>query len=399
MNARLSTSNVYDATIEQLTTRQGALGTLQEQLSSGKRILRASDDPAGAAEAERAGTRIARLAADQKAMSAARDSMSAAESTLGNAVNLMQSARDAVVAAGNGSYSSAERQSLAQQLSDLRSQLLGVANQCDANGQYLFSGAGAAGVPFTDGAAGVSFNGVPGQTVPSAGVPHSLDGHAIFMSVPGGNGVFQVAANGANTGAAFSDGGQVTDPTALTGHDYSVQFSGSGASLQYSVTDSTTGATVLANQNYKDGQAIAFDGQSLIVKGTPAAGDSFQTTPSQPTTLFSVLDKAIAALSSSTATSPQVMQSVQQTLQGLDAGLDRLQVGRSQAGEWMNRADASSARMDTLNTQLANTQSQAQDMDMIKGISDFQNQQTAYSAALKAYAQVQQLSLIQYLNP
>jgi flagellar hook-associated protein 3 FlgL len=35
---------------------------------------------------------------------------------------------------------------------------------------------------------------------------------------------------------------------------------------------------------------------------------------------------------------------------------------------------------------------------MVKGISDFQNQQTAYDAALKTYAQVQRLSLFTYMG-
>ena len=36
---------------------------------------------------------------------------------------------------------------------------------------------------------------------------------------------------------------------------------------------------------------------------------------------------------------------------------------------------------------------------MVQAISDFQNQQTGYDAALKAYSMVQRLSLFQYLNP
>jgi len=35
---------------------------------------------------------------------------------------------------------------------------------------------------------------------------------------------------------------------------------------------------------------------------------------------------------------------------------------------------------------------------MVQGISDFQNQQTGYDAALKAYSMVQRLTLFQYLN-
>ena len=42
--------------------------------------------------------------------------------------------------------------------------------------------------------------------------------------------------------------------------------------------------------------------------------------------------------------------------------------------------------------------SRAEDLDMIKGISDFQNQQVGYEAALKSYAQVQKLSLFNYIG-
>jgi flagellar hook-associated protein 3 FlgL len=37
-------------------------------------------------------------------------------------------------------------------------------------------------------------------------------------------------------------------------------------------------------------------------------------------------------------------------------------------------------------------------MDMVKGISEFQTQQTGYSAALQTYAQVQKLSLFNFLG-
>ena len=40
----------------------------------------------------------------------------------------------------------------------------------------------------------------------------------------------------------------------------------------------------------------------------------------------------------------------------------------------------------------------AEDLDMIKGISDFQNQQVGYEAALKSYAQVQKLSLFNFIS-
>ena len=399
MTVRLSTSNAYDSTIANLSSRQSTLATLQNQLSAGKRIVSASDDPAGAARAERASTRIARLQADQNALASARDSMSTAESTLGDSVSLLQSARDAILSAGNGSYSVSDRASLVQQLQGIRDQLIGQANTKDGNGQYVFAGQGSVGAPFVAGAASVSFTGNPGQASASAAsVPHSLDGNALFMTVPTGNGVFDITPAGTNTGSGYTDGGQVITPSALTGNNYAISFSQVGANTFYSVTNTTTGGAVATNQAFTAGQAIQFDGMAVTVKGSPGAGDQYAIQPSSQTSAFSVLDQAIAGLSNAGSNAGQVMQTVQQSLLGLDMSMERLQVGRSQAGDWMNRADASAASMTSQGTQLNTTLSQAQDMDMVKGLSDFQSQQTAYDAALKTYAQVQHLSLFQYIN-
>ena len=42
--------------------------------------------------------------------------------------------------------------------------------------------------------------------------------------------------------------------------------------------------------------------------------------------------------------------------------------------------------------------SRLEDLDLVKGISDFQNQQTGLQAAMAAYSQVQKLSLFQYVT-
>ena len=77
---RLSTANLYDASIANLQRRQNALQTQQQQLTSGKRVSQASDDPTGAARAERALATIGRVEANQRALEASRNSMTLAES-------------------------------------------------------------------------------------------------------------------------------------------------------------------------------------------------------------------------------------------------------------------------------------------------------------------------------
>ncbi len=58
---RLGTANMYDNALRNLGTRQTNLSNLQENLTSGKRVVRASDDPVSAAQAERAINRLARI--------------------------------------------------------------------------------------------------------------------------------------------------------------------------------------------------------------------------------------------------------------------------------------------------------------------------------------------------
>ena len=47
---------------------------------------------------------------------------------------------------------------------------------------------------------------------------------------------------------------------------------------------------------------------------------------------------------------------------------------------------------------LETEQSSLEDMDLVKGISEFQSQQIGLEAAMKSYASVQKLSLFQYVS-
>ncbi|MBE0547584.1 MAG: flagellar hook-associated protein 3, partial [Rubrivivax sp.] len=93
-----------------------------------------------------------------------------------------------------------------------------------------------------------------------------------------------------------------------------------------------------------------------------------------------------------------VAQTVSRGLAEIDAGAANLSAWRSRAGETLNRLDALGSRLsqDKLDAQQA--RSEAEDLDMVQAISDFQNRQTGYEAALKTYSMVQRMSLFDYLR-
>jgi len=197
---------------------------------------------------------------------------------------------------------------------------------------------------------------------------------------------------------ATIDSGSVTDPSALTGADYTLQFNVAAGVTTYAVLKNGLPTAVTAAA-YVSGQAITVDGMTVAVSGTPATGDQFQIAPSTPTLgVFAVLDRAVAALKTPGRTGAQVAQGNGEALRDIDAVLGHLQAARSAAGQVLNRIDSETDRLDYQKLASDSERSNAEDVDMVHAISDFQNKQSGYDAALKSYAMVQRLSLFQYVN-
>ena len=305
---RLSTAYRYEQTITNLQQRQQDLSTAQIQLTSGKRVNAASDDPTAAARAERALASMARSDADLRAVQASRNAMSLAESGLGNAVDLLQTARETIVAAGNATYSQGEREALTAKLREIRKQLVSVANQPDGGGGYVFGGKGATTAPFTETAGVVNFNGTPGEVLAASTeqVNLTMNGEAIWMNI--------------------------------------TRDLGGGTTESFSV--------------------------------------------------FTALDTAITDLEAGT----NVSGTVTTGLARLDRALGQFQTARSQAGEMLNRLDGIESRLADSKLASQTEKSNAEDLDMVRADSEFQNKQTGYKAALQSYASIQKMSLFQYIS-
>jgi len=400
---RIGTANMYDSTINNLGSRQSSLVDLMEKTTAGKRVLRASDDPVAAAQAERARTRITRSENDQRVLGAQRDVIAQGESELGKAHSALQDFRDLVVQAGNGSYDQVARDALVQQMESLREQILGYANAKDSNGLPIFRGLGSPDTPLQSTPPGSSSQLNPGQNTGSDnGLPISLDGHAAWLNVPTGNGVFVVNGAASNSGKAWADVGSVTDPSQVTGDSYTLVFTKDPTTgeISYEINSSSATATnpVVAATPYKEGQAITVGGQQISIKGTPADGDSFTMSPSTRTDIFSVLDQAIATVKGGTGGSTALQQGLGRALSELDSGMNRVQAMRSYAGDQLKRADSLESNMKDQALTQEGARSRAEDIDMITALSQVETQKVGLQAALQSYAQMQKLSLFNYIG-
>ena len=394
---RISTSNAYDGALNNLMSRQDHLTATQEQMTSGKRVIKASDDPTAAARAERARALEERTTASQKAVDASANAMTLTESALGDANELLQQARELIVSAGDASYSDAERGAKANAIAAIRSQLLSVANRPDGQGGYVFSGQGSGGAPFVDKPGGVSFQGVGGSVnvATDEPLPLTLDGGNVWLTANSGNGVF--VTKNTNSATAWIDAGRVTSPNLITNSTYDIQFSTAGGATTYSVLKD--GNPVSSGNAFSTGKDISVDGMSFAITGAPADGDDFQMTPSTKSlSVFDALDNAVAQLSASNQGGAKVQQAVQDSLRNIDQCNSQISSARSFAGTTLQRLDGVKGRLDATELSAQTARSSAEDLDMVKALSSFNSQQTGYQAALQSYATIQKLSLFQYLN-
>ena len=114
--------------------------------------------------------------------------------------------------------------------------------------------------------------------------------------------------------------------------------------------------------------------------------------------MFDALDSAVARLSKPDQSGPDVQQAVQDGLRNIDQCNSQISSARSFAGSTLQRLDGVKGRLDATELSAQTSRSGAEDLDMVKALSSFNQQQTGYQAALQSYATIQKLSLFQYLN-
>ena len=402
--SRLGTANMYDRTINNINRQQNELASQMEHTSAGMRVIRPSDDPVAAAQAERARNRLERIASDQRGLDAQKATVEYAESTLGEINDALQEFRSLLVQAGNGAYNQVQRDTLVEQLTSLREQISKYANRTDSNGLPLFRGLDTkTGKPFPNDQEGVQ-SGQPNNA--EFAIANSLNGVLAFFSGKTGNGVLEVdpylhSTGTPNTGKAHAEVGAIKDPAAAAAVTAPIEivFRDNAGVMEYSVDGG-------AWTPYKEEKAIEVGGMELVIKGQPKDGDGFTVKPSETISIFDALDRAIDTVSKghnadgSTAFGT-LAHGITKSLSELDIALNRVSTVRGMAGDLLNQAQRMGNTLLAREEQVEAQRVAAEQYDsegMVRAISQMQTQQTAVSAALQSYASIQKLSLLNYIS-
>jgi flagellar hook-associated protein 3 FlgL len=118
----------------------------QEQLSTGKKIQRPSDDPVVAMKGMYYRTSLTEIEQYQRNLSEIYTWMDNSESALDHATQVLQRARELVVQGKNGTLTPQDQQAIAREIEQLKKDLVQVANTKVA-GKYIFNGTNIAQAP------------------------------------------------------------------------------------------------------------------------------------------------------------------------------------------------------------------------------------------------------------
>ncbi len=397
---RISTSSIYQQSVDAILRQQSALAKTQQQVATGQRVVSAGDDPVAAVQLQA----LTRLQSQQdqytRNSNAAQDRLQLEEQALADSTTILQRIRDLALQANNATQTSTDRQYIATEVRARISELQGIANRKDNNGDYLFAGYSAGVQPFARDASGqVQYAGDTGQRSvlidAAIAVADGDSGARVFTGIKAGNGLFTTAAATGNSGSGSIDTGTIADRSAWTSDTYTVTFATPNS---WQVTDS--GNNVVASGSYASGAAIAFKGVQVSVSGTPAAGDSFQVAGGTATDLFGSLERlagSLAGAADSEAARAKLNTALSGSLLQLDQSLDHLSGVRAEVGSRLALIDDVAATRDARLTDVAASISQLRDLDYASAVSKMNQQYVGLQAAQQAYVRIAGLSLFNYL--
>ena len=413
---RVSTASQYQNLTSNLMRKQGELNQTNGQLSSGKRVETAGDDPVSSVTIQNYRQQLTQIDQYNSAITLANNRLQAMETAIAGVEDNLGATKQKVLGMINGAMASNDRTAFKDELISLRDGLLELANSRDEAGNYVFAGNQSDTKPFmeaTDGS--MEYHGDSqsryAQIDKSVNVKTSLPGDQLFTDVPNSYGDYR---------PVFSDGaGGLTDGSKLhllsatttdfsTAEDIQVSFKESdkvdkdgNKVMQYSLN--IGGKDVVTGERYDPKQGIVYkdpavaDSATLNLKfGDISSGDNISLKPAQTINIFDSIQSAIDNAERPTS-SPAAEANLQRVIDDLDSGFVHMNQQRSEVGTIMQQVDRQQEQHLDFELTLNQAQSGLEDLDYSKAIMDMNQQMMALQASQQAFGQTKQLSLFNYI--
>ncbi|CDO03262.1 Hook-filament junction protein [Oceanobacillus picturae] len=136
---RITQGMLSNNMLRNLTSSYSKMDTLMDQVSTGKKINRPSDDPVIAMKGMGYRTELKQIEQYKRNTSEVHNWMDNTDSALDKATQTMQKLRELAVQASNDTYDASERENIMNEVTQLKEHMMDIANT-SVNGKYIFNG-------------------------------------------------------------------------------------------------------------------------------------------------------------------------------------------------------------------------------------------------------------------
>lgn len=308
---------------------------LRYQGATGLKFNKASDDPSAIRPVLTTRTQMSRTDRYLETMGVSLDKMQATDGHMASVENILQRAKELALSAVNSSMSAADLSTIADEIAEIRQQLLDSAN-ATIDGKYIFSGFEETTKPFVE--------------------------------------------NPAYDPALYDETDSTTWP-------YIYQGDANPTQLEF-----TPGEYVEVNITGSD-LFLGVSNSNWVDSATPAAGQP----ETNRVDIFSVLKRTEEAIRAGNFDDPLGQGGgVQAQIDNLESAANQNRRLRSRLGARTERVDTAIQHQQLVKVDLEQILSRYQDADAIQTFNDIVQQETAFQAALNVTSRISDISILDY---
>jgi flagellar hook-associated protein 3 FlgL len=406
---RISTGQLYDRSIQAIVDNQAELSDLQQQLATGKRILRPSDDPVGSTKVIRLTEELAQIAQYQKNNNVLTNALEQEETVMRNINQSLDRARVLMIQSGNGIVGDEERQAIANEISQIRSEVFDLMNTQNASGEYIFAGFQSHSPAFAFNAANpgnkFTFEGDEGirdiQISNEVKLASNSSGKDVFENVLA-RFTSSITATAGVTSASmkislqdnfdrFFD--QNYDNLTPANNAFRITIQ---AGNQVQIVNQGTGA-VMDVLPFTSGDPFTFNGLEFTINGVVGDTVDFQLDPPEKKNIAETLNDFVIALSDDNLSDSDFDKALADAVVGIDNGMETLSSSIAFVGGRLNTAQSVFAS--NLDAEIVNqsARSRIEDVDYAEAVSELSKQETALQASQATFGRVTGLTLFDFI--
>jgi flagellar hook-associated protein 3 FlgL len=397
MPNRISFGEISNRILDRLFTNYNKLEGTQEQLSTGKKLNRPSDNPVGVSQSMELRAELDQFNSFQRNINDGLAYLGTVDSTLSTSNNLYQSMREKAIQASNDTNSAESRYYIGQEVRGMFDQMVSLSNT-SFKGDYIFSGSNSQVPPYEMRSGASHLVPAPGALSGDMTLTAGLLGTPLQIVDKNVDDSKDTSTSDAN--AYLLIPGTVKVNGLTEGTDFNVDY------VKGTITFTAPGANALAlaggvsgidmSYNWLRRNEKSLDGTASreIEEGVSARINSTATDIYGSNQESNAWEAMINLMEGTMNNKPD---KIRDSIGKLDTSLKRQLSAQATNGARVQRFDSTQTRNDDRIVYTTQLQSDVEDVDFAQAISDYNLQSAVYDASLKMGAKAMQNTLMDFI--